>query len=249
MMELKIYSFNIRCRDDADGHAIEERAPRVGKLLTDSDADIIGIQEYRDRWEPHWENARPTLYEEQKVDRGDGEGLVLLWRPERLECLEKGHFWFADDPTKGDTAWDEKYHKFRICAYGVFRHIATGKIFTYMNVHYGFGAEGHRKNARLLAQYAEKLGGHPTIIAGDFNMRPDTPGYSAMTERFTDVNMATDRLATLTFHNYGDAERSRLLDYCFVSDAVTPVSYRVITETFQGKYPSDHYPIEMRVGI
>ena len=31
-MELKVISFNIRCRDDNDGHAIHERAPRLASL-------------------------------------------------------------------------------------------------------------------------------------------------------------------------------------------------------------------------
>ena len=248
-MELKILSFNIRCANDPDGHSIEERAPRVRRILDTVRADIIGIQEYRDRWEPYWDAARPEGYRELKIDRGDGEGLVLFWRPERLECLDKGHFWFADDPTKGDTAWDEKYHKPRICGWCVFRERESGKIFTYMNLHYGFGAEGHLKNARLLGEYAKKLGDHPTVITGDFNMRPETPGYGAMAAQFTDVNAATAREETLTYHGYGKPELAMLLDYCFVSSRVQPLGYRVLMDTFQGKYPSDHYPIEMRVGI
>ena len=248
-MELKILSFNIRCANDPNGHSIQERAPRVGQLLNASNADIIGIQEYRDRWDPHWAAAEPAGYVQKKIDRGDGEGLVLLWRPDRLECLDSGHFWFADDPDKADTAWDEKYHKPRICGWCVFRHKETGKTFTYMNLHYGFGAEGHLKNARLLARYVEKLGSLPTIIAGDFNMRPDAPGYAAMAERFTDVNAATAQDPTLTYHGYGVPEIAMLLDYCFVSSQVQPLDYRVLTDTFQGKYPSDHYPIEMNLAL
>ena len=53
-MELKLFSFNIRCANDPDGHSIEERAPRVRRILDTVRADIIGIQEYRDRWDPHW---------------------------------------------------------------------------------------------------------------------------------------------------------------------------------------------------
>ena len=79
-MELNILSFNIRCANDRNGHTIEERGPRMAKIMTNSGADVIGLQEYHTRWDPYWEQTRPAGYEEMKVDRGDGEGLVLLWR-------------------------------------------------------------------------------------------------------------------------------------------------------------------------
>ena len=44
-MELKVISFNIRCANDPNGHSIAERAPRLAKVTTPFDADIIGLQE------------------------------------------------------------------------------------------------------------------------------------------------------------------------------------------------------------
>ena len=241
-MELKILSFNIRCANDPDGHSIEERAPRVGQILRDYSPDVAGMQEFRPKWEPHWHSVVNEDYDQWIVDRGDGEGNVLLWRKDRFDALKKGRFWFADDPDTPSTEWDEKYHKPRICAYVVLQDRETGKAFTYMNVHYGFGVDGHIKNAQLMCEYSQKLGNYPVIISGDFNMTPDTPGYIAMAERFADVNRATDNLAIHTFHGYGK-EPGRTLDYCFVSDSVAPVSYEVVTRTFDGKYPSDHHAI------
>ena len=42
-MKLKVISFNIRCKDDKDGHAISERAPRLADLTLPLDADLIGF--------------------------------------------------------------------------------------------------------------------------------------------------------------------------------------------------------------
>lgn len=246
-MELKILSFNIRCANDPDGHSIPERAPRVAAILNEYAPDIIGMQEYHKRWEPSWDILENPDHEETKIDRGDGEGLVLRWRKARFETLEKGHFWFGDDPQAPSTDWDEKYHKPRICGYAVLKDRETGTVFTYMNVHYGFGAEGHIKNAELLHSYAQKLGGYPTVIAGDFNMTPGTPGYHAMTEHYRDVNTATAGLASPTFHGY--RQKASILDYCFAGDGVTPASYEIVTKTFDGKYPSDHYGICMKLKL
>ena len=40
-MELNIVSFNIRCADDENGNSIEERAPRLSKIISDYDVDLI----------------------------------------------------------------------------------------------------------------------------------------------------------------------------------------------------------------
>ena len=231
-MKLTILSFNIRCANDPDGHAIAQRAPRVAAILKKDRWDVIGMQEYHQRWEASWSILDDPGYGELWVDRGDGEGNVLRWRTDRFEALEKGHFWFADDPHTPSADWDEKYHKPRICAYAVLREKVTGTVFTYMNVHYGFGAQGHISNARLLQTFAEKLGGYPTVIAGDFNMTPDTPAW----------------LTEPTFHGYGRGE-GEILDYCFVSGDVKPYSFGIVTDTFDGKFPSDHHSICMELEI
>lgn len=246
---MKLLSFNIRCANDPDGHSIAERASRVSAVLKAYAPDIVGFQEYHTRWEDAWPQVEDPAYGQLKVDRGDGEGLVLWWRKAAFQVLEQGHFWFADDPRIPSTDWDEKYHKPRICAYLVLKEIKTGKVFTYMNVHYGFGAEGHMKNAKLLKDWAQKLG-HPAIVAGDFNMTPDTPGYKAMAEAFTDANRATDGLTDYTYHGYGFSRfPPSQLDYCFVTDGVTPHSFAILKDTFEGKYPSDHYPIAVELSL
>lgn len=245
-MQLRLLSFNIRCNNDPDGHSIPERAPRVAAILRKYAPDIIGMQEYHRRWEPSWSVLDDAAYEEMIVDRGDGEGNVLRWRRDRFEAVDKGHFWFADDPNTPSTDWDEKYHKARICIYCVLKERQSGKIFTYMNVHYGFGDEGQKKNAQLLRAYAQKLGNHPTVIAGDFNLKPGTPGYLAMTDYYTDAN--TEGLADPTYHNYARTPGC-ILDYCFLNQGVKPLTYEPVTDTFEGKYPSDHYGICIGVEV
>lgn len=250
-MMLKILSFNIRCTNDPEGHSIAERAPRVAAVLKEQGADIVGFQEYHFlRWNEAWAQVADPSYNEIKIDRGDGEGLVLWWRKDKFTLLDNGHFWFADDPTVPNTDWDEKYHRPRICGWLLLQDKQTEKTFLYMNLHYGFGAEGHQKNAKLLKRYSQSMGDYPVIITGDFNMLPETPGYTAMAENFTDVNMATVKCTDITFHGYGFGKLdSMLLDYGFVNKAVTPVSYEIVKTMFDGKYPSDHYPIELQVTL
>ena len=50
-MKITAVSFNIRCCDDANGHSIPERAPRLDALVTPLQPDVIGFQEYTVPWE------------------------------------------------------------------------------------------------------------------------------------------------------------------------------------------------------
>ena len=245
---MKLLSFNIRCTNDPDGHSIPERAPRVAAVIREEAPDIIGIQEYHKRWEDSWPVVEDPRYEVWKVDRGDGEGLVQMWRKDAFRVLDQGHFWFGDDPTVPTTTRDEKYHKPRICAWMLLEETKTGTAFLYMNLHYGFGETGQMKNAQQIQNCVQKVGGYPTVITGDFNMLPDSPGYQAMAQRFTDANRATANLTDITFHDYGRSPGC-ILDYCFVTDAVRSKSYRILTQTFDTKYPSDHYPIAIELEL
>ena len=86
------------------------------------------------------------------------------------------------------------------------------------------------------------------MITGDFNMRPSYSSYKAMTNFYTDVNMATAQDSGNTFHgNQGDKHWDALIDYCFVDDGFKPSSYRRITEMVDGLYPSDHYGIQATI--
>ena len=90
----------------------------------------------------------------------------------------------------------------------------------------------------------------PVLCTGDFNMRNDSAGYGEMSSIFTDVNGVTDKETITTFHGY-DPEKhpNSHIDYCFINERVTPVSFKVLTDTFDGKYPSDHYPILVELKV
>ena len=77
-------------------------------------------------------------------------------------------------------------------------------------------------------------------------MLPDSPGYQAICRGFTDVNAVTRRDLSQTFHGYCPEKHEHShIDFCFVSEGVTPVDQKIIRTVFDGKYPSDHYGLEI----
>lgn len=240
-MELKVVSFNILCCDDKDGHSIVERAPRLKSILDSVDADLIGFQECRHDWETILPRDYADKYELYLVRRGDDESSPILWKKDKFECLDIGIFWLSDTPEVMSKGWDELFNCYRICMYVVLKDKESGEKFCFMNTHYGFGDKCQVDSADLIYKYNQKFTDLPTFITGDFNMRPDSAGYAQITKYYKDVNKATLNYTGTTYHNYAPETQDQHIDYCFINDKIQPVKTVLLDQTFDGKYPSDHF--------
>lgn len=251
-MELKIISFNIRCTDDPDGHSIKERAPRLAEVTSKYDADILGLQEYRPAWEEHIEKIYGEEYYIFSKYRSDTEleASPILWKKNKFDCLKTGYFWLSDTPTIESKGWDDKFDCFRMCVYAILKEKVSGKTFTFMNTHLGFGDKWQVKSADLISEYRNKISNYPTCIVGDFNMTPDMPGYATMIKHFKDVNAVTANDWRTTYHEYNPALiNDQHIDYCFVDKHITAISQVRIDDTVNGKYPSDHFGLYIKLDI
>lgn len=252
-MDLNIVSFNIRCCDDKNGNTIPERAPRLYEVIAPLRPDLIGLQEYRPAWEPYIPSCFGDDYEmfsKYRCETEDIEAGPILWRKDRFTCLRTGYFWLSDTPEVMSRGWDEKYNCYRICTYAILREKTTGHAFTFMNTHFGFGDKGQVASAELLYEYSRRISDFPTLITGDFNLRPDSAGYRRLCDFFTDVNAVTAQDMRATYHGYAPEQHpDSHIDYCFISNGITPVNQRIIDTLVDGKYPSDHYGLEIRLQL
>ncbi len=243
-MKLKVISFNIRCCDDPDGHSIHERAPRLAVTTSPYDADVIGFQEFSPKWEEFIKKYYCDEYEFFHKYRGKDspESQPILWKKDKFECLKEGYFWLSDTPEVESKGWDEVYDCHRLCIWAVLKEKESGKCFTFMNTHFGFGDKCQVDSANLIYEYSKKISDYPTFVTGDFNMRPYSKGYAAMTGHFTDVNTATVNDLSDTYHGYKlNTNNDYHIDYCFINEKITPITQQLITTTVDGKFPSDHY--------
>ena len=242
-MELKVISFNIRYCDDKDGHSISERAPRLRKVMEKYDADIIGFQEFTVPWEKEIEKFFPE-YDIYMLYRSKSEleAAPILWKKDKFELVDKGNFWLSDTPEVESRGWDELYNCWRMCEWVILKDKESGKLFTHMNTHYGFGDKGQTDSSKLMYEYSKKISSNPTFLTGDFNMRPTSLGYAEMVKNFTDANAVTANDRRTTYHGYGRVNDEHI-DYCFVNDKIKPLHLELIDELVDGKYPSDHYGV------
>lgn len=248
-MKISVISFNIRFCDDKNGNSIAERAPRLSAVTSLYDADIIGFQEYN----PAWEKFIAAHY----LDRYDMflkyrsttnlEGCPILWRKDKFDCIKTGYFWLSDTPEIESCSWDGKLN--RICTYVILKDKLNGKTFTAINTHFGFGDKAQTNSAKLVYNYSKKISDLPTFVTGDFNMTPDSVGYAEMVKNFADVNACTANDLSTTFHNYQPETINEHIDYCFIDNSIIPLNQTIITDTVEGKYPSDHFGLFVELDV
>ena len=246
-MKLSVVSFNVRGCNDKDGNSVLERAPRLKKVISAYDADIIGFQEYTPLWEQPVKDSFLNDYEIFNKWRAEGqlESSPILWKKDKFELLKTGYFWLSDTPEVESKGWDEAYPDCcRMCVYTILKEKVSGKEFAFMNTHFGFGNHCQQGSAALINEYSAKIGDYPTLIIGDFNARADSVAYAGMTQNFTDVNAATAKNTGTTYHGYNPEKiNNSHIDFCFVNSRVKPLDHKIMDETVDGMYPSDHFGI------
>lgn len=253
-MKINIISFNIRCCDDPNGNSVFERAPRLKEIISRYPADIIGFQEYNKKWQPYitdYYGGQFEIFNKWRTENPkEIESTPILWKKDAFECVKTGFFWLSDTPEVESRGWDELYNCHRMCVYVILKDKNSGKAFTVMNTHFGFGDKGQVKSADLVYEYSKKASQFPTVIIGDFNMTSQKSAYAAMTENFIDVNAVTARDECTTYHGYKpDTVNDKRIDFCFVDKSVSPIDMKTIKDTVDGNYPSDHYGLYVNLDI
>lgn len=143
----------------------------------------------------------------------------------------------------------------RIASWARFRDRATAKTFYFFSVHFDHeGVEARRESGNLMARKIREIAGdEPVVCVGDFNSAPDTEQIRTMQTLLRDAYhaSATPPYGPVgTFNDFQlDAPPGARIDYIFVSEQVRVLKYAVLTDSMDRRYPSDHYPVVVRVQI
>jgi len=88
------------------------------------------------------------------------------------------------------------------------------------------------------------------VLVGDFNATPESPCHAVLTgtEASTNPGFPIFKNAFApddpgTFHGFSGKAIREHIDWVLYRGAITPTRARVITDAFEGGYPSDHFPL------
>lgn len=252
-------SFNLRMDTPSDGeNAWPNRKEMVKGLIRFHELDIIGTQEgFKHQLDDILELGNYAYVGGGRDDGIDaGEHSAILYNKNRFDVVDKGDFWFsetADVPSKG---WDATCCN-RICSWAKFRERRSGKEFFVFNAHYDHqGQEARRNSSLMLLERIKKIAGDNTVIAtGDFNALPDSEPIQIIYDSglLKDAYLVTKDppYGTVgTFNSFNpEATMMNRIDYIWVTPEVVVKKYGVLNDMHSGRFPSDHFPVMVKVKL
>jgi len=245
-------TFNIRYDNPRDsGNLWVDRKAYVASLIRFHDFDVFGTQE---RLKHQLDDIQQQLpqYERYGIGRDDGqtkgEHSAIFYKKEKFTLLKSGDFWLSETPDKPGFGWDARIN--RICSWVQLKDQLTGRTFYCFNVHYDHqGMVARRESSKLLLSKIRSISGNdPVILTGDFNGDHHSEWYQSIAhsgvlkDSFREVKYPY--VNNGSFQNFGrNFNAADIIDHIFISAHFLVKRWGVLTDSYSGKFPSDHFPI------
>ncbi len=257
--QMNVVSYNIRFNNPNDGiNAWPNRTDMVISLLQFHEADIFGLQEALLGQITDIAGRMPEFkwFGKGRDDgKQGGEYSPIFYDTRKFDLLENGQFWLSETPDTPSKAWDAALP--RVCAWGKFKAKENGREFYVFNTHFDHIGDTARARSAILIQdkitalsAGKKL---PVILTGDFNLTPETLPVVLMKKKMRDAYDITElppHGPAGTFNTFRrDHPLDKRIDYIFVNDMVTVHKYGALTDQWDNRYPSDHLPILVKLGL
>ncbi len=247
----RVMSFNVRCANDGK-QTITNRSKVAVEVIKAYMPDSFGVQECTPRWKRiFFYNLGDKYASVGKARDFYGpftEYSSIYYLKDKYNLIDSGTFWLSETP---DKPYSKSFNSMcaRIATWAVLEEKETGKQYLHVNTHLDHKLDSTRDAQmsvlidRVLGQLA---GDCPIVMTGDFNAYEDDSVYAVACESFNDSKyLAKNSDDGHTFTKYGthDPKDKGAIDFIFVSKDIEVETYKIIRNTVQGIYPSDHFPI------
>ncbi|MFD2330976.1 endonuclease/exonuclease/phosphatase family protein [Cohnella sp. GCM10020058] len=258
-LEWIVMTFNLRTNVPSDGdNAWPQRPQAVAKAILRHAPDVVCVQE---ALYAMLLDLAPLLPEYTWVGEGrrggqEDEFCAIWYKTGKGSVAEFGSFGLSETPERlGELGWGADYPRMCTWARLVGTANESGKEdgLTVFNTHLDHVSEPAQVNGMSLI--LDRIGAlrarseAPVVLTGDFNVGPGhavvcgleqagyVNGYSAL------VGGGGAESAGATFHDFRGGEAGEPIDYIFVSPNVAVSRIEVDRDRYEGRYPSDHYPV------
>lgn len=258
---IKVVSFNLR-RDFGPQrkNRWETRKELAARMISESDAAIIGVQEFLPRMRQDLKEMLEgySIFGKGRLsgkNPNNDEHSDIIIKNNDVEVASYHTFWLSKHPDVPSRAYFAVYP--RICTVAEVKMKKSGRRIRVFNTHFDHVSPLARTfGAKLILEQIHRFNQTdplPTIVMGDFNASPNSKAVRLMREnlmnykdvRLQDIYGFLDQLIGNTYHGFKGkiTQKFKPIDYIFVSDDFEVVTASVNTQSYDGAYPSDHYPI------
>jgi len=250
--ELKVATYNLRYASANDtGNLWQDRSSYVGSLIRFYDFDIFGTQEGLPEQLADLDGMLPAYarYGKGRDDGGTkGEHSAIFYKKNKFTLLNQGDFWLAENPDLPAKGWDATCCN-RIVSWVNLKDNESGKEFFFFSAHYDHqGQIARKESSKLVLQKIKEIAkGKPVIFVGDLNADHESEPYKILQASGEIVDTYT--LVKEPYHNNGSfnnfkaPDNSTIIDHIFITPGMKALKWGILTDSYFGKYPSDHFPV------
>lgn len=260
---IKVMSLNIRYDNPDDStNAWSKRKYQVFSFMNTEKPDLMGMQEVL--WNQYVAlDSVLTDYSSVGVGRDDGarggEMNPVFFRKDRFDLVRTITFWLSDTPEiPGSKGWGASLPRVVTWLELVDRN--NHEHFLCFNTHFAHDSDSARiSSSRILLKEVERISaGYPFIVTGDFNMLPNSQGYTILTGPDESVPLLKDTYfvsqkrpsgPASTFNGFSDKPGAGRIDYVFVRNGMKVLDHHTVIKKTNGVFISDHWPVESVVLI
>lgn len=254
----RVASFNIRFDNPRDsGNLWVSRAPVVSNLIRYHDFDIFGVQEALKPQLNDISAALPqyAIYGKGRDDGKDaGEHSSIYYKKDMFRLLKSGDFWLSATPDVPGKGWDATCCN-RICSWVYLEDVKSRKKFYVFNVHFDHqGVVARKESGKLIVQKIKEIAGSaPVLLTGDFNGNRESEWYKTLAnsgiirDTYKDVKYPYENNSST--NGFRTPRGMGVIDHIFISKHFSASRWGILTDTYFGKFPSDHFPVAATVTL
>jgi endonuclease/exonuclease/phosphatase family metal-dependent hydrolase len=261
--ELNVMTFNIRLNTSSDSlNAWPYRKDKVASQILFHEVQLLGVQEaLHDQMIDLKDRLTKFKYAGGGRDDGKekGEYSAIFYDTARLQLLKTKMFWLSETPeVPGSKSWDAAIT--RMVTWAKFKDRKTKKIFFAFNTHFDhMGKIARKESAKIVLNKVKEIAGSiPVIFTGDFNAEPSDEPIRIIMDKNNPLHLidAKEISQTLhygptgTFNGFQSKERNdQPIDYIFVKGQWRVLKHATISQTWEGRFASDHFAVLARVSL
>lgn len=248
-------TFNVRAPEADDGqNGWRYRRGFAARVIETAAPDVLAAQEPLIDQVEDLAAALPKYAWKGQCRFGDrlDKFNPIFWNTAVLECVEAGQFWLSGEPDRpGSNTW--RLSKPRFVTWVQLRDFAGEELRVY-NTHFPYRSTEDKARLVSARLVAERIAALPeetaVLLAGDFNCGDDSPPYRLLTETLDDAwKSAAQRHGPAgTAHGFHGRPSKRRIDWILYRNLPRPKQTRTITTAFDGRFPSDHFPVVTQFG-
>lgn len=254
-----VATYNLRYDNSGDiGNEWKNRAPVVVNLIRYHDFDVFGTQEALLNQLDDVSKGLPQ-YARFGAGRDDGkdagEHSAIFYKKNKFKLLKSGNFWLSETPEKPGKGWDATCCN-RICSWVYLQEAKTEKKFYLFNAHFDHqGKIARVESAKLVLKKIKEIAGTaPALFMGDLNGDHDSEWYKTLAtsgllkDSYSQIKYPYANNAS--FNGFGKQnDENGIIDHVFTTKHFTVQKWGILTDTYHGKYPSDHFPVAVDVTL